>query len=39
MLNPVFSIANMRALSSMIQPIADKLCMILDSHLHLDRCT
>lgn len=36
MLNPVFSIANMRALSPVIQPIADKLCMILNSQLHVD---
>ncbi|KAL4072764.1 cytochrome P450 [Scleroderma yunnanense] len=36
MLNPVFSITNMRTLSSLIQPIADQLCMILLSQLQVD---
>ncbi|KIK99980.1 hypothetical protein PAXRUDRAFT_30155 [Paxillus rubicundulus Ve08.2h10] len=36
MLNPVFSLANMRDLLPIIQPIADKLCVILNSQLPAD---
>ncbi|KAF9223682.1 cytochrome P450 [Gyrodon lividus] len=36
MLNPVFSLANMRDLLPIIQPIADKLCLILRSQLPTD---
>ncbi|KAF9243490.1 cytochrome P450 [Melanogaster broomeanus] len=36
MLNPVFSLANMRDLLPIIQPIADKLCVILKSQLATD---
>lgn len=39
MLNPVFSLANMRDLLPIIQPIADRLCIILQSQLPSDRCT
>lgn len=39
MLNPVFSLANMRDLLPIIQPIADKLCGILYSQLPSDNCT
>lgn len=38
MLNPVFSLANMRDLLPIIQPIADSLCTILLSQLSIDRC-
>ncbi|KAH0833223.1 cytochrome P450 [Lanmaoa asiatica] len=37
MLNPVFSLANMRELLPIIQPIADRLCIILQSQLPTDR--
>jgi cytochrome P450 len=37
MLNPVFSLANMRDLLPIIQPIADRLCIILQSQLPSDR--
>ncbi|KAF8558177.1 cytochrome P450 [Imleria badia] len=36
MLNPVFSLANMRDLLPIIQPIADELCAILQSQLPSD---
>lgn len=38
MLNPVFSINNMRTLSSLIQPISAKLCLIFDSQFRDDGC-
>jgi len=39
MLNPVFSLANMRDLLPIIHPIADRLCKMLQSQLPSDRCT
>lgn len=38
MLNPVFSLANMRDLLPIIQPIADRLSTILQSQLRSDCC-
>ncbi|KAG9315222.1 cytochrome P450 [Chiua virens] len=38
MLNPVFSLANMRDLLPIIQPIADRLSSILQSQLSANRC-